>query len=267
MLRNVFWKTLRDHWRSLLWWCVGAGLLALVTVLFYPSVSQFPEFEEIFADSPEALANLFTGGFTDLTSPAGYLNSQLFILLVPIVLLVFAIGYGGGAIAGEEDRGTLDLLLALPVTRAQALVQKFGAMVVLIAALGTALWAALVIGAVAVDMEIGAGRIAQATLSGVLLAIAYGALALAVGSATGKRGLAYGVAGAAGVVGYFLNALAPAIDVLTPLHPLSPFYYYIQANPLANGMNLAHAGALIAIAGVFLAVAWVTFDRRDLGVG
>ena len=37
--------------------------------------------------------------------------------MVPLLLLIAAIGAGAGAIAGEEERGTLDLLLSLPVSR------------------------------------------------------------------------------------------------------------------------------------------------------
>ncbi len=45
-----------------------------------------------------------------------------------------------------------------------------------------------------------------------------------------------------------------------------PFYYYIGADPLTNGLNLAHAGVLIGITAALLAMAIVTFERRDLAV-
>ena len=94
----------------------------------------------------------------------------------------------------------------------------------------------------------------------------FGAWALALGSITGKCGLSIGVASVLGFAAYFLNALAPLVKSLEPLTKLSPFYYYIGANPLTNGLNIVHVGVLIGLTVLGLAVALVTFEHRDLGV-
>jgi ABC-2 type transport system permease protein len=60
----------------------------------------------------------------DYTSPAGYLRAELFALLGPILYLVFAIGAGGRAVAGEEEVRSLDLLLSTPLTRTQIVRDK-----------------------------------------------------------------------------------------------------------------------------------------------
>lgn len=265
MLRNVFLKSLWDQRRSLIWWGIGFAALTLITVLFYPSFSDMPEFNDLLGDE-DSLMRAFVGDVSDLTSPEGFLNSQLYFLMVPLLLLVFAIARGSGAIAGEEERGTLDLLLSNPLTRSQVLAQKFAAMIVAILVLTFILWLGAVVGVVAVDMEISIMRMAEATLSAALLGVVFGALALMMGSATGRRGLSIGVASAVGVATYFLNALAPVVDALEPLSRLSPFYYYIDGDPLTNGLNLVHAAVLVGLTGVLLAVALITFERRDLAV-
>ena len=265
MLRNVFLKSLRDQRISLIFWGIGVAALSLVTILFYPAVKDAPEFSKLFEES-EALTRLFAGGFTDLTSPEGYLNSQLYSLLVPILLLIFAIGQGSGAIAGEEEKGTLDILLSNPTTRLQVLMQKFAAMVVATSVLAFVLWLSVVIGGAIVDMDLSLWRTAQATLSGMLLGVLFGALALMLGSASGKRGLSTGVASALALGTYFIYAFAPLVQGLEPVEKVFPFYYYIGADPLTNGLNLAHAGVLIGITAALLAVAIVTFERRDLAV-
>ena len=265
MLRNVFLKSLRDQRRSLMFWGIGVAALSLVTVLFYPSVKEVPDFSKIFEES-ETLARVFAGGFTDLASPEGYLNSQLYSLLVPILFLIFTIAQGSGAIAAEEEKGTLDILLSNPTTRLQVLIHKFAALVVATIVLGSVFWLSVVIGGAIVDMDLSLWRTAQATLSGVLLGVLFGALALMLGSAFGKRGLSTGIAGALAVGTYFMYAFAPLVEGLEPLEKLFPFYYYIGADPLANGLNLAHAAVLIGITAVLLVVAIITFERRDLAV-
>ena len=97
-------------------------------MLFYPSIREMTELNEIFATDENPLMKVFVGGITDFTSPEGFVNSQLLIFMVPLLFVVFAIGIGSGSIAGEEEKGTLDFLLAHPLTRESVIVQKFLAM-------------------------------------------------------------------------------------------------------------------------------------------
>ena len=265
MLRNIFTKSLRDQRKSLTFWGIGIAALSLVTVLFYPSIREVPDFSKLLEDS-DALARVFTGGFTDLTSPEGYLNSQLYSLMVPILFLVYAIGQGSGTIAGEEERGTLDILLSNPTTRVQVLVHKFAAIIASILALAFVLWVSVAVGGAIVNMDLSLGGTAQVTLSAMLLGTVFGTLALALGSATGKRGLSIGITGAVALAAYLLYALAPLVEGLKVTEKFSPFYYYIGADPLVNGLNPLHGAALIAMTLALLAVAIITFERRDLGV-
>ena len=241
-------------------------ILAASIMALYPSFEGSPEFDKLLEEMPEALAKAFMGDVSDLTSPEGYLNSQLFVLALPLVLLIFAIARGSSAIAGEEEHGTLDLLLSYPLARWRVVAEKFGAMVIATLIVAFVFWVVLAIGAAAVGMDISIARLAEVTLSGALLGLTFGALALALGCATGKRGFSIGVASALGVVAYFFNALAPLVESLEPSRMLSPFYYYIGADPLTNGLNPGHVAVLIGLTAVLLAVALFTFNRRDLAV-
>ena len=48
MLNNVFLKTFRDNRKSFLFWAIGTSALIILTVLFFPQVSDIPELSEIF---------------------------------------------------------------------------------------------------------------------------------------------------------------------------------------------------------------------------
>ena len=139
MLNNVFLKTLWDQRRSLMWWGIGMTVISLITMLFFPSLSDAPELNELLGDE-KSLMRAFVGDITDLTSPEGFLNSQLFFMLIPLLFLGFAITQGSGAIAGEEEKGTLDLLMSSPVTRRHVLVHKWAAMLTTILVLAVATW-------------------------------------------------------------------------------------------------------------------------------
>jgi ABC-2 type transport system permease protein len=265
MLRNVALKSLRDIRRSFLWWSLGlVGFVALI-VSVYPTVHSNASLEKLSQDYPEALQSFLAfGGAVDYSTAAGYLGIELFSLMVPLLLLVAAIGTGAGTIAGEEERGTLELLLANPVSRTKVVLEKTIALVAEIAGLGLVLWLALWVGALLANMDISAGRLAAATLSAVLLALAYGTIAVLLGAATGRRTVAIGLTAAAAVAAYLVNGLAPLVHALEVPQKLSPFYHYAVGDPLRNGISFTHMAVLVAIAVVATAIAPWLFSRRDV---
>jgi ABC-2 type transport system permease protein len=263
LLRSVGLKTFWDERRSLVWWSSGAAILSAIIVMLYPSIAAGPELEELIERLPPALRALM-GEHIDLTTAPGYVNLRLFTFVAPIIFLVYSIGRGTSAVAGEEIRGTMDLLLAHPVKRWRVVVEKSGEMIAGLVIIGFGLWIGIVIGAVAVGVDLNFSRAAQATLMGLLLAIFHGSLALAIGGATGRTGPAIGGSAAVGIAGYFLHTLAPLVDWLEPFQILSPFYYYIEDPAMLQGMNLGHAIVLTALSVILVAIAVVTFQRRDV---
>ena len=264
MLSSIAAKTLRDGRRSLVWWVVGLGGLCAITVFTYPFIRDMPGLDQLLKQMPDALLRLI--GDNEMLSPEGYLNSQLFGIMVPFVFLFFGVAAGAGAVAGEEENRTLDLLLANPVTRTRLVVDKTLAMMVGLVLLGMALWALTYIGSVVVDMGIDPVNLAAITLSAVLFGFFMGTFGLAVGAATGSRALAIGLAAALGVVSYLVNSLAPLVDALEPLQKVSPFYWYFGADPLRNGLDPLYVALLAGLGLAFVVLGIIGFRRRDVGV-
>ncbi len=265
MLRSVLTKTLRDGRRGLAWWSAGlVGLVALM-VAVYPSVRDNPELNRLVEDYPEALkAFIAFGGNLDYTSAAGYLGSELYSFMVPLLFLVAAVGSGAGAIAGEEERGTLDLLLATPIGRRRLAAEKLGAVAIELAALAVVLWLALWLGVRVVGMEVSGAHLGAATASAFLVALLYGTLAFALGAGTGRRAIAVGVSAAAAVAGYLVNSLAGLVDALERVRVASPFYHYAASDPLRSGLEAGHVLFLAAATAVTAAAGMLLFERRDL---
>lgn len=266
MLRNIWLKTLRDQRRALVWY--GIGLIALCAYVFavYPTIRDNPDLNRTLQNLPEGVKALIGGTQLDLVSPAGYLQAEFFGLGIPLLFLIYAIILGANAIAGEEERRTLDLLLSYPVARGRIVRQKFLALCLLLCALGIIVWLALLVGAAAINMQISRGHLAAATTSAVLLGLWFGALALAIGCATGKRGVALGVSAAVAVAGYFAQSLSSLVAGLRPIAKVSPFYLYASNEPLRHGLNLAHVAASLAVTLLLFAIALITFRRRDVAV-
>ena len=97
-----------------------------------------------------------------------------------------------------------------------------------------------------------------------LIAISFGAIALAVATATGRRVLGNAIAGGAAAVAMVVNALAAQVPALRPIRPLSPFRWYLEPDPLTHAVDPANLAVLVGVALVAFVVAAVAFERRDL---
>ena len=262
-LSTVWSRTLRDQRRALIWWALGLLATVLVTVAFWPTIQANAEqFTQFLENLPASLRDLF--GVNDFVTPAGYLQARLFSFLGPILMLVLAIGAGARAIAGEEESGTLDLLLTTPIRRRDVVVQKFVAMLIAVATIVAVTWVSLIALGPLFDLTVPADGLAAACLNLLLLALAFGTIALAIGSATGSKGLATGASSGVALLTYLLKSFAPSVDWLEPFRVLSPFYHYIDHDPLRQGVNAGDVVVLAAVTVVALVVALVTFERRDL---
>lgn len=238
--------------------------MGVLYAVFYPMVST-PDMAAAMNAFPAEFQQAL--GFTDLTSPAGYLGATTFGILGPVLTIIFCTVLGARAVAGEEEAGRLDVLLAHPIERWQVPVERFASLVVAVLAACSLLFLVLLAIAGWADLaSLGAGSFMAAALHLALLGTFFGALALCVGAATGNRPLALGVVAATGVVTYFLNTLGPAVEAIAWAQRLSPFYYYSGGRPLVNGVQVGDALVLIFAALVLVAIGAVAFERRDVAV-
>ncbi|GAA2333902.1 hypothetical protein SVIO_065390 [Streptomyces violaceusniger] len=98
---------------------LGTAAVAMMYASTYPSQKNNT------ASLPEAMRDAL---HIDATA-AGYLQASVFGLILPLLAMIYGIATGSRAIAGEEESGQLDLLLAHPVTRTAVVLQRFGALV------------------------------------------------------------------------------------------------------------------------------------------
>jgi ABC-2 type transport system permease protein len=259
-------RTLADHRRSLIAWVVGIGVYAALIVVVWPSIRDSAQLSKAFTDYPDTLKELFGGEASfDFATSAGYLNAELFSLMYPLFLTVFAIAFGASTLAGEEERGLLDLVLAYPVRRDRLITEKALAMVAALVGLAMVTGLTMLVVGAAVDLGASASRLAAAVVGSALVALVAGAVALLVGAWRGRRAAAIGVAAAVFGAGYLLQVLSALVDSLEPLRWLSPMYVANGTMPIRTGWPWARYGVLVAVAVLLVAVARAVFSRRDLG--
>ena len=180
--------------------------------------------------------------------------------------LVFAVGFATAAIAGERQRGTLEVLLSRPISRrvVYATLALSGALFVGIAVLGSIVGSLIGASLTGRASELGVGQLPLLWLNGALLYWAIGAIALLASASFDRLSPALGVTLAFVVASYFLDVLGSLWPDAKGLQQYSVFHYL---DPKAILTGFPDAGDLIVLATVIVAAvvaALLVFPRRDL---
>lgn len=263
----VLGQMLQERTRSITYWLLGTSAFVLVMIGAWPSVRDTGEtFDEYVASLPDSLQQVFGLAGTSISSPEGYLVSQMYSNLWPIILLVLGFGLAAWAIAGSETDGTLEMVLANPIRRGRTASERFvGTALILgvVTAASTALLAAV---APAVDLDDGlpAWAFWAAGLTMYAFVLVHVALTFAVGAATGNRGLAIAVGASVAVVGFMLQALAGIAEPLERAREFSPWYWFLRDNPLTTAPSALSLWLPLGLTVLVVAGGVLAFNRRDL---
>jgi ABC-2 type transport system permease protein len=256
-------RGLLDHRRALAGWCLGViGYTSLLASIF-PSFRGSPDLQKLVERYPDALKQLFGISHGGIATGPGYLDAELFSLMLPLLVLVLAIGSGARAFAGEEDAGRLELLLSYPVRRRDAVLAKGAALAGEVAIFCTVAFGSLAVLSVIADLGLATGRLAEAVFSLAVLGLLYGWLALAIGAAVPSKVLALGVSAGFAAASYLVGGLHALAGWLNPLRVLSPFWLVGQS-PLQGGVDWWGILVVLAAALAALVAGALLVERRDL---
>ena len=256
-------RALADSWRGLLGWAAGLAAVIGMYLPLYPSIGGNPEFVAIIDSLPAELVSALN--YDQITSGAGYTQGTVYGLIGFALITIAAVGWGAAAIAGDEERGTLELTLAHGVSRSQVVLERFAAIALKLVALVA--WVSLLVAALnePAGLELAAEGIIAGGLALLGTGLVTATVGLLAGALTGRRAIAIGAGAGVAVAGYALSALGNQSADLEWLHALSPYHWAYGSSPLAEGLDVS-LWLLYGVAVIALAGAVVAFRRRDVGV-
>jgi len=112
-LGAVLRRGLGDHRRAPLSWGLPLGAMCALIVAIYPSIED--SLDELTRNYPRGLKEAF--GIEQLNTVEAYLDAEMFSLIVPLAIALFAVRSISREISVAEERGYLDTTLAAPLTR------------------------------------------------------------------------------------------------------------------------------------------------------
>ena len=254
-------------WRSqrtkLLIVCVAMAAWNVFLPVIYQSFGQQMKTLVDSGIFPKQLTN-FGGG--DVFSLAGAIALGYVHPIAIILTSIFAIGFTTSAVAGERQRGTLEVLLARPLSRITVYVTLLVAVLVFIGLVLIAASIGTVIGSAIVGVlgELSIDRLPLLWLNGMLLWGTFAAIGLAASVSFDRLTPALGITLAIVVVSYFLDILGSLWPDAKGLQPYSLFHYLASRDVLTGTVNVFGLGLLALVGAVAVGVALVVFPRRDL---
>ena len=119
VLTIAFYSLRRSFW-IILGWGIPLMLLGIITIPFYDLVAENEKQLRPVLNTLKPLLKSFIGGdeAEQVFTPEGFIALRYFAFL-PVVMGIFGSVYGSGLLAGDEEKGILDFLMAHPISRAQ----------------------------------------------------------------------------------------------------------------------------------------------------
>lgn len=256
-------RALVDSWRGLVGWALGLGAVIGMYLPLFPSIGGNPEFISIIESLPAELVSALN--YDQITSGAGYTQGTVYGLIGFALIAFAAAGWGAEQIAGDEERGTLELTLAHGVSRTQLVLERFAAVALKLTLLVA--WVSVLVAALndPAGLELSVEGIVAGGLALLGTGLVTASVSLLAGAIVGRRVIAVGAGAGVTFAGYGLAALGNQSADLEWLHVLSPYHWAYGANPLADGLD-AGLWLLYAVTVAAAAAALVAFRRRDVGV-
>lgn len=260
-----FKHTLRRLRGQITGWAVWIGLYGVLMAFFYPSMTEMDDLlDDFVAMFPEAVLAFFEN-ITIIGTPMGFLDVYYFSYL-HLIIGILAVSTGAGLLAGDEEKGILDLVLAHPVSRSGLFFGRvFGLIMALILVLAGG-WLSWMIPAGHVGLALSPLELLLPFLPLLAVLLLFSSMALLLSMILPAARQAGMLSGAILVGNYLIQGLAKINDTLQPVIKYTPLHYY-QGGAAVEGLNLHWLGGLFAASLPLLLAAWLLFLRRDIRVG
>lgn len=257
-LRALVRRGLRDQRRAPLTWGGSLGLMSAMMAALWPVIED--SMDELMNSYPAGLKEAFN--IAELNSVEAYVDAEMLSLIVPLAIAFLAVRIAARAIAGAEERGYLDTLLAAPVARSTLVAGAFLVSAIVVAEVLVVITALTWIAGWVAGAEPSLAVLGRGYANVWPLAMLFGGLALLAAGALRRAATVTAVAVGTLVAMYVVDLVGKLADPIEPLRSVSAFKHYGSA--VQDGIDpLAFAGRAVA-GGVLAVVGALLFNRRDV---
>jgi len=263
-------RTIKNKRIAIIAYIVSGIVFLLMYIPIYPSFeSSGKQLVEVMKGYPQSFMKAF--GIEDIAqaflSLEGYLSTEHFSFVWPLVLIFLALSFAGNSIAGEIEKGTMEIVLSQPLSRLKIFVGKYlGGLLAVILSVITSIFAAIPIAAI-FDVNYVAKGYFYIAILGLLFGIAIYSLAMLCSSFMSDKGKANFMTGGILIGMYVVKILSGLKSNLDDLKYLSFFYYFNASAALINyKIDSIAIWVFVLTTIITIVLGAFLFNKRDIAI-
>ncbi len=268
MIGSVFLETLKTTWKQMVYWGVGLAAMALLVVIMVPLFNMQDMRKLLESFPPVILAMIGVGSELEIFATNEGFVAIGFFGKSALIFAVYPVVMGMRVTANEEDSGTMDVLLSLPVERARVVIEKFLAYGVSCIGVVLLIYLSLHLGVFLGGVELDVLRLAEVTFYLIPLMVFIMAATVLIGVLVRRRTVALGIVTAFVIVSYMLQTIGLAAEgtVAESIGVVSFLTYYNAGDILSQGFIWPHIAGFVIGSAALLAASLYRYERRDIGL-
>ncbi|WP_255171060.1 ABC transporter permease subunit [Natrononativus amylolyticus] len=252
----------RKRLKGSLYLTVGMALLVAVIVWVFPSFRDTFEGDELLEAYPPEILQLFD--IQTMASLEGFLAFELYVFGWVILLGLYFAYSAASVIADDVDRGRMDSLLAMPVSRPRLLAERFAALGVPILMVNLLVPPVVLAGAWLIDESLSVADVFAVHLLSVPYLFACAGIGILCSVAFDRVSIAQRVALGATFALFLVESMIEGTDY-EPVGAIAPMRYYDPNEILLeSSYDLTGAAVLIAMTVALVVLSQLWFVRKDI---
>lgn len=265
---TIFFRVLKDRKRSLIIYSLaGIGLL-WIFIAVYPIIEeQSSVIMELFEGMPEGFLKAFGADPDSFTTVEGFLATKQYSATWPIMVILLLVAFAGTVIAGEIEKGSIEISLSNPVSRLNIFFGRYAVGIVGLLVFTFFSVFSLVPLAAIYDVDIGFSNVLKLSVITFMFGWTVLSLSMLMSSIFSEKNKVYMFVGGFMVVMYMLNVVALIKESVDYLKYTS-FFHYLDTNGALILNSIGNTSIIVfSICAIIFTIigAW-WFNKRDIAV-
>jgi ABC-2 type transport system permease protein len=256
--------TLHQRRTSIFWFASSLVLYSWMMTWFWPQLGG-AEYASMIENLPPEMLALFGGNDVPFASLGGYFQTEYLGLMWMLIVISAVVLFAGRAFSGEIGDGTMEFVLAQPISRVRFAVTRISTFVGYVLLLAVASFVPIQVFGPTYDVDLSSGTFWTLFALGTLFMLATGGLAMLLSSVFRDSGKPAAIASSVFVIMWIMDLVSNVSEAAEFFDSVNLVSYW-QPGKIINGDAVSPEAWWIygVLAVVTLVGCVVVFARRDV---
>ncbi|NTU70018.1 ABC transporter permease subunit [bacterium] len=263
---TIIFRFLKDKKLTIASYTLAVILFLWMYIVLFPSIKDsFSELQKMLHAMPEGMLKAFGFEVSTFGTFEGYIGSEQFTAIWPIMIIALCSSFAGNALAAEVEKGTAEVLLSQPISRLRIFFARYisgvlAIFIFIVASIGSIFPLTAIY-----NITIKSDNFFRLGLLAFVFALAIFSIAIFFSALFYEKGKANFAPAGLLIIMYVINIVSGLKESLQDIKYVSFFYYYNPSKCLVYGQvdNLAWF-IFLGSAVVFTFMGAYIFNKKDV---